>query len=248
MNFFILTVFSSVFEALKEYGILGRAIKQGLLDFKVVNLRDFSIDKHRSTDDYTYGGGAGMVMLAEPIYRALAKVREETGGNMYSVLLGPSGVKFDQKKACELAQKENLVLICGHYEGVDARVTLACDEEISLGDFITTGGELPAMVMIDVISRLLPGVLGNEESLEAESFSSGILEYDQYTRPRQLEVPDVLLSGDHGRINLWRLKNSLWKTIFLRPDLLKGRKLTSKEKEILREIVLNLEEILKGAE
>lgn len=244
MKFYILTVFPEIFEALREYSILGRALKNGLVEINVLNLRDFTQDKHRSTDDYPYGGGPGMVMLAEPIISALSGVMEKTGGEVYTVLLGPGGNKFTQEKARELALKQTLCLICGHYEGVDARVRDLCQEEISLGDFVTTGGELPAMVLIDAVSRLTPGVLGNFESLGEESFAKGLLEYDQYTRPRELVIPEILISGHHQAINTWRLKNSLLKTLIFRPDLLKAKDLSPEELKLLREIKETLEEIL----
>lgn len=244
MRFFVLTVFPEVFKILEDYSVLGRAIKNGIVELKVLNLRDFSRDKHRTTDDYPFGGGPGMVMLAEPIFKALSAVKNE-GEDIYTVLLGPGGTRFTHKKAFELSKKEKICLICGHYEGVDSRVREVCDEELSLGDFITSGGELPAMVLIDAISRLNPGVLGNIESLGEESFFGGLLEYDHFTRPRELPVPEILLSGHHGAISDWRLKYSLFKTLFFRPDLLSGRELSPREKKILDEILETIEGILK---
>ncbi len=244
MRFFVLTVFPEIFKTLEDYSVLGRAIKKGIVEVKVLNLRDFSQDKHRTTDDYPFGGGPGMVMLAEPIFKALSTVKTEEE-NVYTVLLGPGGTKFTQEKAFELSKKENICLICGHYEGIDSRVREVCDEEISLGDFVTSGGELPAMVLIDVVSRLNPGVLGNIESLGEESFFGGLLEYDHFTRPRELKVPEILLSGHHGAISEWRLKFSLLKTLFFRPDLLSERELSPREKKFLQEILQPLEDILK---
>lgn len=244
MKFYVLTVFPEIFQALREYSILGRAIKNGLIELQVLNLRDYAQDKHRSTDDYTYGGGPGMVMLPLPIIRALSRVKEEAKGEVYTILLGPQGEKLTQKKAHALSLKKEICLICGHYEGVDARVKDLCQEEISLGDFVTTGGELPAMVLIDVVSRLAPGVLGNLESLGEESFARGLLEYDQYTRPRELTVPEILVSGNHGAVSTWRLKNSLLKTLLFRPELLLERDLAPQELDLLQEIMETLERIL----
>lgn len=244
LKFYVLTIFPEIFQVLKEYSVLGRAIKKGLIELQVINLRDYTQDKHRSTDDYTYGGGPGMVMLSLPIVRALSRIAEETKGKVHTILLGPQGEKFTQKKAYELALKKEICLICGHYEGVDARIKELCQEEISLGDFVTTGGELPAMVLIDVVSRLAPGVLGNLESLGEESFTRGLLEYDQYTRPRELTVPEILVSGNHGAVSIWRLKNSLLKTLLFRPELLLERDLSPDELKLLQEIWETLEKIL----
>ncbi|MCR4428891.1 MAG: tRNA (guanosine(37)-N1)-methyltransferase TrmD [Caldiserica bacterium] len=244
MRFFVLTVFPEIFKFLEDYSVLGRAIKNGVVEVKTLNLRDFSRDKHRTTDDYPFGGGPGMVMLAEPIFKALNGVKKEAEG-VYTILLGPGGTRFSHQKALELARMKDICLICGHYEGVDSRVREVCDEEISLGDFVTSGGELPAMVIIDAISRLTPGVLGNIESLGEESFFEGLLEYDHFTRPRELTIPEILISGHHAAISDWRLRNSLLKTLFFRPDLLSKKELNPKERKILSETLQVLEGILK---
>jgi len=245
MKFYVLTVFPEIFSALEEYSVLGRAIKQGLIELSIKNIRDFATDRHRTTDDYPFGGGPGMVMLAEPILRALEQVKKESEGRAYTILLGPAGERLNQDKAKELASKSEICLICGHYEGVDARVREFCDEELSLGDFVISGGELPALILIDALGRLTPGVLGNLESLADESFSRGLLEYDQFTRPRELHVPEILLSGHHQAINNWRLKNSLLRSIFFRPDLLLNRELSPQEIKALKELQENLKEIFK---
>jgi tRNA (guanine37-N1)-methyltransferase len=219
--------------------ILSGAREQGLVEVECVDIRPFSTLKHKNTDDYPFGGGAGMVMLAQPIMDAMAAV---TGENFSGkrIFMGPRGTTLTTAKARELAKEEHLVLLCGHYEGVDQRALDACiDEEISIGDYILTGGELAAMVLTDCVSRFIPGVLGSGESAEEESFSDGLLEYPQYTRPRELngmEVPEVLLSGDHAKIKAWRRQESLRATKRFRPDLLEKAGLTPKEKKLLEEL------------
>ena len=239
MKITILTIFPEMFESVLNSSILGRAREQGLIDVQCVDIRPFSDRKHKNTDDYPFGGGAGMVMLAQPIMDAMAHV---TGENFCGrrIYLGPRGTTLTTAKARELAREEELVLLCGHYEGVDQRALDACiDEEISIGDYILTGGELAAMVLTDCVARFIPGVLGSAESPEEESFSDGLLEYPQYTRPRELrgmEVPEVLLSGDHARIRAWRRQESLRATKRFRPDLLEKADLTEKEKRLLEEL------------
>ena len=238
MKITILTIFPEMFESVLNASILGRAREQGLIDVRCVDIRPFSDRKHKNTDDYPFGGGAGMVMLAQPILDAMASV---TGGGFHGrrIYLGPRGATLTTAKARELAQEEELVLLCGHYEGVDQRALDLCiDEEISIGDYILTGGELAAMVLTDCVARFIPGVLGSAESPEEESFSDGLLEYPQYTRPRELqglEVPEVLLSGDHAKIKAWRRKQSLKTTKRFRPDLLEKAELTEKERRMLEE-------------
>lgn len=244
MRFDILTIFPQIFDLLPQYSIIERALARGIISLHVRNLREFTSDSHRTTDDYPFGGGPGMVMLAEPILLALENIRSELTLSAHIILLGPAGITFTQQKAYELAQKEEICLVCGHYEGVDARVKAVVDEELSLGDFVTIGGELPALVMIDAITRLLPGVLGNPESLSVESFQGGLLEHSQYTRPQVLEVPDILLSGHHQRISEWRLKDSLLRTLLMRPDLLEGRSLSQDEKKLLRQLRELLDRLL----
>ena len=239
MKITILTIFPEMFESVLNSSILGRAREQGLIEVECVDIRPFSDRKHKNTDDYPFGGGAGMVMLAQPIMDAMKHVTGEnfTGRRIY---MGPRGTTLTTAKARELAQEDHLVLLCGHYEGVDQRALDECiDEEISIGDYILTGGELAAMVLTDCVSRFIPGVLGSGESAEEESFSDGLLEYPQYTRPRELngqEVPEVLLSGDHAKIKAWRRQESLRATKKFRPDLLEKAELTPKEKKWLEEL------------
>ena len=239
MKITILTIFPEMFDSVLNSSILGRAREQGLIDVQCVDIRPFSDRKHKNTDDYPFGGGAGMVMLAQPIMDAMAHV---TGENFHGrrIYMGPRGTTLTTAKARELAREEELVLLCGHYEGVDQRALDACiDEEISIGDYILTGGELAAMVLTDCVARFIPGVLGSAESPEEESFSDGLLEYPQYTRPRELnglEVPEVLLSGDHAKIRAWRRQESLRATKRFRPDLLEKAELTEKEKRLLEEL------------
>ena len=239
MKITILTIFPEMFESVLNSSILGRAREQGLVEVACVDIRPFSDRKHKNTDDYPFGGGAGMVMLAQPIMDAMKHVTGEnfSGKRIY---MGPRGTTLTTAKARELAKEDHLVLLCGHYEGVDQRALDACiDEEISIGDYILTGGELAAMVLTDAVSRFIPGVLGSGESAEEESFSDGLLEYPQYTRPRELngmEVPDVLLSGDHAKIKAWRRQESLRATKKFRPDLLEKAELTVKEKKLLEEM------------
>lgn len=239
MKITILTIFPEMFESVLNSSILGRAREQGLIEVECVDIRPFSDRKHKNTDDYPFGGGAGMVMLAQPIMDAMKHVTGEnfSGKRIY---MGPRGTTLTTAKARELAREEHLVLLCGHYEGVDQRALDSCiDEEISIGDYILTGGELAAMVLTDAVSRFIPGVLGSGESAEEESFSDGLLEYPQYTRPRELngmEVPEILLSGDHAKIKAWRRQESLRATKKFRPDLLDKAELTDKEKKLLEEL------------
>ncbi|MBR2719000.1 MAG: tRNA (guanosine(37)-N1)-methyltransferase TrmD [Clostridia bacterium] len=239
MKIKILTIFPEMFESVLNTSILGRAREQGLIEVECIDIRPFSDRKHKNTDDYPFGGGAGMVMLAQPIMDAMkAAMGEDFHGKR--IYMGPRGTTLTTAKARELATEEELILLCGHYEGVDQRALDACiDEEISIGDYILTGGELAAMVLTDCVARFIPGVLGSAESPEEESFSDGLLEYPQYTRPRELngmEVPEVLLSGDHAKIKAWRRQESLRATKKFRPDLLEKAQLTDKEKRMLEEM------------
>ena len=219
MKFDVLTLFTEMFEPLK-HSIIERASKQNLININLINIRDFSKDKHKKVDDTPYGGGAGMVMKADVVYDAYKSVKHENSKVIY---LSPQGKKLNQKKVEELSKIENIILLCGHYEGVDQRVLdEIVDEEISIGDYVLTGGELPAMVLIDSVSRYVEGVL-NKESTKEESFSNGLLEYSQYTRPEIFlgkQVPEVLKSGNHKKIEEWRRNNSLLNTLKKRPDLL----------------------------
>ncbi len=239
MIFDVLTLFPGMFDSPLQESILGRAIKQELLQVRAHNLRDWAEGKHQTTDDTPYGGGDGMVMKPEPIARAVAALKVQTP-QAKVLMMTPQGVPFTQRHARELAKEEGLIFLCGRYEGFDERIrqTLV-DAEFSLGDFVLTGGELPAMVMIDAISRYLPGVLGSEGSAETDSFSDGLLEYPQYTRPAVFEgmaVPQVLLSGDHGKIARWRREQQLLRTLQRRPDLLEQAELTQEDLKILTQL------------
>lgn len=223
MKIDILTLFPQMFVPLKE-SIIGRAVDKKILEINVVDIREFSKDKHKKCDDYPFGGGAGMLMTIQPLYDAIKSVKREKSKLIFP---SPQGRLFTQNVAKELSEEEHLIFICGHYEGVDERLfSLFEIDEISLGDFVLTGGELPSMVMVDALCRLVDGVL-NKESLESESFSNGLLEYPQYTRPSSfmgLEVPEVLLSGNHEEVNKWRAEQSLERTKERRKDLLKKKK------------------------
>lgn len=217
--------------------ITGRAIANGLLSIEAVNIRDFAVNKHNRVDDYTYGGGAGMLMQAEPVYLAYKSVEEQCKVKPRVIYLSPQGKTFSQNMAEEFAKEEELVFLCGHYEGIDERVLEEIvTDYVSIGDYVLTGGELPAMVMIDAVSRLVPGVLHNNVSAEFETFQDNLLEYPQYTRPeewRGKKVPEILLSGHHANIEKWRREQSIMRTAKARPDLLEKAELTEKEKKIL---------------
>jgi tRNA (guanine37-N1)-methyltransferase len=236
MIFDVLTLFPAMFDSPFQESILGRAIRQGLLELHAHNLRDWAEGKHLTTDDSPYGGGAGMVMKPEPVARALEEIKQRSPGSKV-LLMTPQGRPFSQTHAAELATENGLIFVCGRYEGFDERIrqTLV-DEEYSIGDFVLTGGELPAMVMIDAIARHLPGVLGSSGSAAGDSFSDGLLEYPQYTRPavfNGIAVPEVLLSGDHGRIARWRREQQLLRTLQRRPELLEGLELSDEDRDIL---------------
>ena len=240
MRIDMVTLFPEMFLGPFGDSITKRAIESGILDIHYLNFRDYSFDKHHHVDDSPFGGGAGMVLKPEPLFRAVRALKEETKefeGNRRVLLMDPSGPTFTQAKAKELAGYDQLIFICGHYEGFDARITEnLADEAISIGDYVLTGGELPAMVITDAMSRMLPGVLGDEESAPTDSFYEGLLEFPQYTRPREfegMEVPDILLSGDHGKIKEWRRQESLRITLKNRPDLLEKAPLTDKDREYL---------------
>ena len=221
MRIDILTLFPEMFEGVFSASILGRAQQSGRIDIHLHNIRDYTDNKHRKTDDYPFGGGAGLVMMVQPILDCMDAVLK--GEPAKRILLTPRGRTLNQKIAKDLSSEGRLVLLCGHYEGVDERVMTAIDDEISIGDYVLTGGELPAMVLVDCISRLIPGVLGSEESASDESFSESLLEYPQYTRPasfRGMDVPEVLLNGHHAKIQAWRLEQARLKTALNRPDLL----------------------------
>ena len=238
-NFYVLTLFPEMIEGVLSHSIIGRAVKDGVINVECVNIRDFSTDKHRHVDDYPYGGGAGMVMQPQPIYDAYKSIEERAKGSRV-IYMSPQGKRFDQKTAEELAGEENLVILCGHYEGVDERVIEEIvTDEISIGDFVLTGGELAAAAIIDAVSRLVPGVLNKEESHEIESFSDGLLEYPQYTRPPVFmgrEVPEILLSGHHANIDKWRREQSIIRTYRKRADMLEGAVLSDKERKFLESL------------
>lgn len=235
MRIDILTIFPNMFAPLSE-SIVKRASEAELVKIIITDLRDFAQNKHRSVDDYPYGGGPGMVMQAEPFFLALEHLRQTAEPSGRVILMSPRGKPFNQQKARELAQEKRLILLCGHYEGIDERVKEALvDEEISLGDFVLTGGELPAMAIADAVVRLLPGVLPVASTAD-ESFAGNLLEYPQYTRPaayRGLKVPEILLSGNHEKIKQWRRKQALLRTLISRPDLLSKAELTREEKQYL---------------
>ncbi|HHU86983.1 MAG: tRNA (guanosine(37)-N1)-methyltransferase TrmD [Pelotomaculaceae bacterium] len=236
----ILTLFPEMLSGPFSSSILKRAQERGLLEINLVNIRDFSTNKHHTVDDAPYGGGAGMVMGPEPLFGAVEYVSRELGFMPGVVLMSPQGRPFSQALAANLSREKNLIIICGHYEGIDERVrdTLVTDE-VSIGDYVLTGGELPAAVLVDAVARLIPGVLGEAASAEEESFTTGLLEYPHYTRPREyrgLEVPEVLLSGHHEEIRKWRRRQSLLRTLERRPELLHQAELSREDKKILGEI------------
>ena len=239
MKFDILTLFPNMFSSPFQESILGKAIQKGLMDLRIINIRDFALDKHQVVDDSPYGGGQGMVMKVEPIARAIEWARSEDP-SAYTIYLTPQGRPFDQEKVRDLSSRSHLILLCGRYEGVDERVReMFIDEEVSIGDYVLTGGELAAMVMIDAVSRLLPGVLGSDQSAEDDTFTNALLEYPQYTRPfdfRGSSVPEILLSGNHAAVSLWRRKEALRRTAVRRPDLLVKAKLTREDEELLEGI------------
>ncbi len=244
-RFFVLTLFPEMIEETLSHSIMGRAQKEGYISVEAVDIRDFTMDKHRHVDDYPYGGGVGLVMQGQPIYDAYRSLLPRAAGARV-VFMTPQGRPFTQRVADELAKEERLVFLCGHYEGVDERVIEEIvTDEISLGDFVLTGGELAAITIIDAVSRLVPGVLGKEESCAEESFSDGLLEYPQYTRPPVFlgrEVPKVLLSGHHGRVARWRREQALIRTARKRPDLLEKATLTREDLEFLRKQGITTEE------
>lgn len=249
MLFDILTIFPDLFRSPFEEGILRRAVAAGAIRIRLHNIRDYATDRHRMTDDRPFGGGEGMVMKPEPLAAALEKVQGE-GEPGRVILLSPRGERYSQKTAGRLAACSRLILVCGRYEGVDERVARCCiDEEISIGDYILTGGEIGAMVIVDSVTRLLPGVLGSEHSAKNDTFSRGLLKHPQYTRPREfkgMEVPEVLLAGDHAAIESYRFVESVRETLRRRPDLLAGVKITGAECKLLRKAGLLAEVTAAG--
>jgi len=246
MKINVLTLFPEMFPAVTESSILGRAKQKGIFDIETTNIRDFSVDKHRNVDDYTFGGGHGMLMMADPVFRALEAVDAKEKKLIY---MSPRGKILDYPKVLELSKESEIVILCGHYEGIDERIIEYWDmEELSIGDYILTGGELPAMVLIDSIVRMIPDVLSDENSASEESIYSGLLEYPQYTKPREyrgMHVPEVLVNGNHELIHLWKFEQSLILTKEKRPDLFEEfikttENLSKKEKKILEKVIANV--------
>ncbi len=249
MDYIILTIFPEMVNPFFSHGIIRRAVEQKLISALSIDIRDFASGKHRVTDDRPYGGGCGMVMKPEPMAAAIRAAKQKVP-DAKTIYLTPQGRVFDQNVARELASQKGLILICGRYEGVDERI---CDEfvdyEVSIGDYVLTGGELAAMVVIDAVTRFIPGALGGEDSAENDSFEDGLLEHDHYTRPPAFEgkkVPEVLLSGNHGAIEKWRLETSLIRTLLKRPDLLEGRELSDLEMKVLKKWYIDLEKIISA--
>ena len=249
MNFIVLTIFPEMFTSFWEHGIIRRALNQDKITASAIDIRDFAEGKHRITDDRPYGGGCGMIMKPEPLAGAIRAAQKKAPLSK-RILLTPQGRRFDQDVARELASSDGLILVCGRYEGVDERICHDfIDDEISIGDYILTGGELAAMVIVDAVTRLVPGVLGGKDSAEKDSFSDSVLEHAHYTRPRvfeDVEVPGVLLSGNHKEIEKWRLETSLIRTFLKRRDLLENRPLSSQEIEILKKWCLDIEKIIQA--
>ena len=240
MQFYIMTLFPEMVMGGLKTSIIGRAIKNELLSIEAINIRDYAFNKHNSVDDYPYGGGAGMLMQAEPVYQCYKALEDRIGKRPRVVYLSPKGQTFNQKMAEEFAEEEELVFLCGHYEGIDERVLEEIvTDYVSIGDYVLTGGELPSMIMVDAISRLVPGVLHNDVSAEFESFQDNLLEYPQYSRPEtwhDKKVPEVLMSGHHANIEKWRREQSVIRTAKNRPDLLEKAELTDKERILAAQI------------
>jgi len=239
MHIDVLTLFPEMLEGVLQSSILKRANERNHFTYDLINFRDFSNHKHKKVDDYPYGGGAGMILTPQPIFDAVEYVKSGRDTEPRVLLMCPQGERYTQKKAEELAKEDHLIVICGHYEGYDERIRSLVTDEISIGDYVLTSGEIGAMVIVDSVVRLLPGVLGNKASKEYDSFSTGLLEHPHYTRPAEykgMKVPQVLLEGHHAKIDQWRLKESLRRTLERRPDLIEKRNLTAEEQRLLREI------------
>ena len=241
MQFDIVTIFPRIIEAALADGIVARALQRGLLRVNVVDLREFTDDRHRTVDDVPYGGGPGMVLKPEPMFRAVEAIAKESGPPRAIVLVSPHGRAFNQAEAARLAALDRVTILCGRYEGIDDRVREGlATEELSIGDYVLSGGELPALVVVDAVARLIPGVVGDEDSVAGDSFSRGLLDFPHFTRPaeyRDLKVPEVLVSGHHGEIRKWRKRRALELTLDRRPELLAGAELDVEEQEILRELI-----------
>lgn len=247
MQFYIMTLFPEMVMQGLDTSIIGRAMNKGLLSIEAVNIRDYAFNKHNSVDDYPYGGGARMLMQAEPVYQCYQAVEEKIGKKPRVIYLSPQGKTFNQNMAEEFANEEELVFLCGHYEGIDERVLEEIvTDYVSIGDYVLTGGELPAMIMVDAISRLVPGVLHNDVSAEFESFQDNLLEYPQYSRPEvwhDKRVPEVLMSGHHANIEKWRREQSVIRTAKNRPDLLEKAELTEAERRLADSLMIEMERI-----
>jgi tRNA (guanine37-N1)-methyltransferase len=241
----VVTIFPAMFREALAAGVVGRAIERGQIEVGIRDLRDYAGDRHRIVDDVPYGGGPGMVLKPEPIFRALDAIEVERGAPVTAVLTSPQGTRFTQAQARRLSRVPHLAIVCGRYEGVDERVRARVSEEVSIGDYVLTGGEIPALVVLDAVARLVPGVVGDAQSVAEESFSRGLLDFPHYTRPAEvagsaggsdavMKVPDVLLSGDHAEIRRWRKREALRRTLARRPELLDPAKLDEEEREILR--------------
>ncbi|MDN7123883.1 tRNA (guanosine(37)-N1)-methyltransferase TrmD [Pseudidiomarina terrestris] len=237
----VITLFPEMFQAISDNGVTGRAVRDGLLDITLTNPRDFTQDKHRTVDDRPYGGGPGMLMMVQPLTDAIAAVKQQLGASTKVIYLSPQGRKLDHEGVRELAENDKLILIAGRYEGIDERVIMRhVDEEWSIGDYVLSGGELPAMVMIDSVARLIPGVLGHQDSATEDSFAAGLLDCPHFTRPEVLDgeaVPPVLLSGNHEQIRRWRLQQALGRTWLRRPELLNNLALTDEQQALLEEFI-----------
>lgn len=238
----LVSLFPEMFKAITEYGVTGRAVKQNLLQVQCWNPRDFTNDKHKTVDDRPYGGGPGMLMMVQPLRDAIQAAKTVAGEGVKVVYLSPQGRKLDQAGVTELAKNQKLILVCGRYEGIDERlIQTEIDEEWSVGDYVLTGGELPAMTLVDAVARFIPGVLGKQASAEEDSFADGLLDCPHYTRPEVLDgmsVPEVLMSGNHAEIRKWRLKQSLLRTWLRRPELLEGLALTDEQRKLLNQVKL----------
>lgn len=245
MRLGVVTLFPEMFRAVTDFGVTGRAVKNGLLELQTWNPRDFTHDRHKTVDDRPYGGGPGMLMMVQPLRDAIHAAKAAAGDGAKVIYLSPQGRKLDQQGVSELSKSSSLVLVCGRYEGVDERIIQSeIDEEWSIGDYVLSGGELPAMTLIDSVARLVPGVLGKQASAEQDSFSDGLLDCPHYTRPENLDgvgVPAVLLSGDHKKIRLWRSQQSLGRTFLRRPELFENLALTGEQKTLLAEFVKDLD-------
>lgn len=240
VRFDVLTLFPDMFRAVLDDSIIKRAQERGIVELNFIDIRDYTKNKHRKVDDYPYSGGGGMLMMPQPVYDAYMSIAAELDYKPYTIYMSPQGKPFSQKLAAGLLEYDHIVLICGHYEGIDQRVLdMIVDAEISMGDFVLTGGEIPAMAVIDAVSRMIPGVLANENSYSDESHFSGLLEYPQYTRPEEfmgVRIPEVLISGHHANINAWKRRQSLKNTLLKRPDLLESAKLSQADLECIEEL------------